>query len=188
METEGVIDFVSFAIDPGETSGWGIALTSVLPFEFGIANTRESRREACERAKHVVSTLHLPLVVIAESWTVGGPRVNHKMLIGLGASYGRWLDHVEEILGVPEQHILRPTPQAWRNELFGGKLVRQHKGDGGLKRLACAYVSPPGAPAVKEHNAAEAGCIACWAHCSFEGLEAAERAARRQDGEFEDDE
>lgn len=189
-EREEIVDFVSFAIDPGEVSGWGIALAPEVPFEFGIATCRESRRNACETAKNVSSKLRLPLVVIAENWTIGGPRISHKFLIGLGANYGKWLDHIEEILGITEDQILRPVPSTWRNGLFGGQLVHAHRGnDGaGLKRLACAYVSPPGAPPVKDHNMAEAACMACWAHCSEEGIEAAEKAAERQNGQFDGDE
>jgi len=181
--------FVSFAVDPGSESGWGIALIPEFVAEFGTASTINERKSACERAKIMAEDLNLPLVATVEEWTIGGPRVNHKMLIGLGKSYGRWLDHIELILGISEDDIVRATPQKWRNGLFGSKLVKKYTGNS-LKALACAYLSPSGSLPVKNHNAAEAGCIACWAHCSEEGVIAGERAWRifkRESTEFEED-
>jgi hypothetical protein len=176
--SEKPIEFAAFAIDPGETAGWALAFNAELPHLLGIASNFARRKEVCREILQIVG--ELPLVVVAEYWTIGGPRANYKMFIGLGQSFGRWLDHIEEILGVPEKEIVRPTPQLWRNGLFGSELVRKHSGKGDdLKRLACAYVSPPGFTPITDHNAAEAGCMACWAHVSEEGIEAAERAVRR---------
>jgi hypothetical protein len=103
------------------------------------------------------------------------------MFMGLGKAYGQWIDHIEELLGVPESEFVRPTQQLWRNGLWGGEMVREHSGGAGLKRLACAFMSPPGGTPVKDHNAAEAGCMAVWTFYSEEGLEAAERALRRRE-------
>lgn len=174
------IEFVSFAIDPGEISGWAIAKNSNEPTMLGTTETIQQRVFACRQAVQLAN--NLPIVVVVEEWTLGGPRANYKMFAGLGKNYGRWLDHIELIIGVQESDILRVTPQKWRNGLFGSAIKRYcSKPDvtSKLKRLACAYVSPPEKPPISSHNAAEAGCIACWAHCSEEGLDAALQAYRR---------
>jgi len=182
-----VPECISFGLDPGAVSGWAIALNPELPYVFGTTNSISERKEACRTVFELSVRLGLPIVVVAEEWTAGGPRANYKMFVGLGKNYGRWLDHIELILRIPEDQILRVTQQKWRNGLFGGKTIakycpRPNVGDK-LKRLACAYVSPWGSEPCKDHNAAEAACIACWAHCSEEGVIAAERAISRFDYE-----
>jgi hypothetical protein len=165
--------FVTFGIDPGDTSGWGVATCPEIPAIVGIATTIEQRVEVCRYVKEF--SKGLPIVVGIEDWTIGGPNANYHMFKSLGESAGRWLEQVEAILGITKKHVVRTTPQQWRNGLFTPGMVRNHSGGEGLKRLACAFVSPPDAEPVKNHNAAEAGCIACWLHCSEEGVVAIER-------------
>jgi hypothetical protein len=174
--------FLAFGLDPGEESGWGIAINPEYPLEFGTASTIATRKEVCLLVVGYSVQLQLPIVVFVEEWTAGGPQATYKMYVGLGKNYGRWLDHIELIIGVSESDIVRVTPQKWRNGLFG-EAIRKYcqKPDVGvkLKKLACAYVSPTPTKLHRNHNAAEAACIACWGHCSEEGMDASERAIRR---------
>lgn len=176
--------FLAFALDPGEVAGWGVATCAELPLELGIAKSMSDRKWVCQHVKSMSEELGLPILVVAEEWTAGGPRAHYKMYTGLGENYGRWLDWIELILETPKDKILRVTPQTWRNGLFTPEVLQQYCSgfdrSWKMKRLACAYVSPSPslAKSRRDHNAAEAACIACWAHCSIEGVEAAERVIR----------
>jgi hypothetical protein len=139
----------------------------------GFAKKPEHRQAACRLSADLVAQLDLPLVVMGEEWP--GSWRSQKTAVGMGKAWGLWLDHIHFILGVKEAHIVRVNPSKWRSELYGKEHYKTAGGkEDGFRTLALAYTG------VKDHNEAEAICIACWTHTSERGLEAAEKAAKRR--------
>lgn len=162
--------FLAFAIDSAERSGFALAREATSCELAGVTTTAAQRRAVCEDVAHRAAASGLPLVVVAESWP--GLWRSWKTAIGAGRNWGKWVDHIELVLGVKEQWIVRVNTRRWRSDLFG---VEAMKGVHGMdaKRLACTYVG------TKDHDQAEAECIALWAHTSLDAHEAVEAALRR---------
>jgi len=165
------VQYITFAIDPGKVSGWAVATGPDSVVMSGVAKTAADRKAVCETVLEFWEKAQLPLVVIAEEWTAGGWK-NYSSLIGVGKAWGTWIDHIHLCLGVPEQHILRFNPRFWRHNIFTSADLKGLDSNG-LKLLACQYTG------VKDHNEAEAICMAMVGHSSDKGVEAAETATRR---------
>ena len=164
--------FISFAIDPGESSGWAIALTPDAANASGVARTPHERVAVCHLVAEYVEDTEYPLVVTAEKWNARGWRNVFYTALGLGRSFGRWLDHIELILGVKEQHFLRFHPNTWKHVIFTADELKGISRED-HKRLVCQYTGVP------EHDRADAMCMAMATHSTEEGLKAAESAVRR---------
>lgn len=98
------------SIDPARSSGWAIWAGRVL-HDSGTALTAQDRADAIERWLLLAATKNLVRAVVAESWSPG--MLSHATMFGCGASYGRWLERIEDS-GYREDHILRYMPAQWR--------------------------------------------------------------------------
>jgi hypothetical protein len=173
-EADDDLEYLTFAIDAGSTSGWAVAdgNTPDDVLESGISKKPEHRRDACAAAKGWQANTGLPLIVVAEDWP--GKWRSWKSALGIGRQWGMWVDHIHFTTGVKEGHILRVNPARWRNDLYGPEMVREAQGhQDGMRKLAVSFAG------VADHNEAEARCIAIWAHQSFAGQASAEAALKR---------
>jgi hypothetical protein len=163
--------FLAFGIDSAERSGFALARDATSCELAGVATTAAQRRAVCEDVAQRAASSGLPLVVVAESWP--GLWRSWKTAIGAGRNWGKWVDHIELVLGVREKHIVRVNTRRWRSDLFGVEVMKETFGMD-AKRLACTYVG------TQDHDQAEAECLALWAHTSSDALEAAAAALRRK--------
>lgn len=119
---------VVLTIDPGERSGWSIWREGVLEAH-GFAQHHFDRQAAVARAFGLASSHGLPLVVVGESWSArrfqaAGGRLSTAALVGLGASWGRWLEQLDREPGqtLGRWHgpaIVRVEPPVWRAVTIG---------------------------------------------------------------------
>ena len=160
-------DPIVFAIDPGKVAGWAIACGPEVEdlLAHGTAKFPGHRVAACAGARKICAGRQL--VVVAEGWP--GTWQSWKTALGIGKAYGTWLDHVEIILGVREDHIVRVNPARWRNDLLGAENLKDTDPEE-KKGLAVAYTG------VEQTDAAEAACMALWAFSSEAGVAAVEAA------------
>jgi hypothetical protein len=170
--------FLALAIDSAARSGFAVARSASVVDVAGAVTTAAQRRAVCEDVVQRRLAADLPLVVVAEDWP--GLWRSWKTAVGAGRNWGRWLDHIELVLGVREDQIVRVNTRRWRSDLFGVELTRMKTPKGlkprppeEMKRLACTYVGE------KDHDQAEAMCLALWAHTSIDAQEAADAAMRR---------
>jgi len=162
-------EFVVLAIDPGAHSGWAVFENDSGPVRSGATDSAVERVAAIQWAQDRAAELGRHLVVVAESWTAGGWK-NYKALIGLGASWGKWL-HPLELAGIPEKNIVRVAPPTWRARLFNKANMKKNE----AKKMAMTYACEP------DPDIAEAVCIGFWAMWSIEVIDKAvqiERQAR----------
>ncbi len=162
-------DPLVFAIDPGKTAGWAIARGPEQEdlLAHGTATLPGHRLAACATVKKLRAQTRRKLVVVAEGWP--GKWQSWKTALGIGKAYGLWLDHVEIILGVREDHIVRVNPARWRNDLLGAENLKDTDPEE-KKGLAVAYTG------VEQTDAAEAACMALWAFSSEAGIAAVQEA------------
>ena len=160
---------VVLAIDPGLDSGWAIAHHEGQVLRSGVARDALARQGVCYVVRDLLDSLLAAgrepmLVVVMERWGAGFRNMN--AILGLGRSVGQWLESLELHLGVREADVIRVTPMTWRNALFESVELKQ-AGKAGLKRLACQYTG------LRDHNEADAGCMAMWGMLAPECLEQA---------------
>lgn len=163
--------FLTFGVDPGSLSGWAIANDPNSVLTSGTAKTVAERFDAVETAEAYAREMGLPLVGVVENWGSGGWRTV-ATAIGLGRSLGRWLELIELILGIRERDLVRPHPKTWQHHFFEHGMIQGKKSEE-MKGIACAFTG------AADHNEAEACCLAMYGQGSVEGIEAAEKAARR---------
>lgn len=131
---------VILGIDPGASSGAGImgADGKVL------ASAQIERRDAKGREMFVKTALLAALagdhdlIIMREKWQAGGKFATPRMMAGLGASWGQWLEQLFRLAPfLPGSRILAVTPSTWRSALIdGGGLTRE-----GWERVVVQYVA-----------------------------------------------
>lgn len=122
---------VLLCIDSAATSGAAIlipeeifpnhpraAVRKGLAYHASVSNAVE-RTNTVHIAKGFARDLGLPLFVVGEEWDAGG-KWTHKTMMGIGASWGRWLEALE-LAGVPDENIFRMSVNEWRKTIFGAK-------------------------------------------------------------------
>ena len=98
------------SIDPARSSGWAVFDGAML-HDSGRALTATDRADVVERWLLLAATRNLVRAVVAEGWSPG--MLSHRTMFGCGASWGRWLERIEDS-GYREDHILRYMPAQWR--------------------------------------------------------------------------
>ena len=167
---------VIVAIDPGRASGWAIYLEG-RPVSWGVVDAADSLRvqnvliEACRLAQ-----IHrLPLVLLGETWNVGGTHSSPATWQGLGAAWGAWKYAAEHLsssrrdqpgsLGpqLVASRILRVSTSTWRAR-FGMMHAPKEAPTGWYKAMALQLVERElGVEVAPEHHdAAEALLIGLW--------------------------
>lgn len=145
---------IVLGIDPGITSGWGLATDHETIVDSGVATTAADRSAVIWRALDLAQEAHRLRVAI--EWpTAGGGGA--RTALGIGKSRGRWLEMLELLAGYPEGRVLRLQPRQWRAATHG---VVTAKGDtraereAHFKRAACTYTG------IVHPDEAEGCCIA----------------------------
>jgi len=159
---------VILGLDQAKTSGWSIWQPGV-GIEASMAGTTRTaleRRNVVERATALARRSKRKLLVVFEDHAeIPASRGwGTAMLLGLGASAGRWREHLE-IAGHSDAWIMKVGANEWRKKLLGSSYASNS-----IKRLAVARAARVLGRSVlpHEHDLAEAVCIAEWA--SLDGL------------------
>lgn len=163
---------VILAIDPGQSSGWAIAVSG-RPTVWGRASTHAERSAACELADVEADRHDMALVVVAEKWTAGG-WASHTTLLGLGAAWGAWRSAIEEA-GIKRSRIVRVYTQTWRARVLRprwGATTEQ------LKHLSASMASAWTGEIIADHDVADALGILRWATLAPQVGEAIPRRKR----------
>lgn len=182
---------VILAIDPGNLSGWAI-VSPRQPMNVRQAvtvwsgQTSTAHKEIVEMARDAsANDVMRPLVVVAETWTIGDRVHDRRMraltLLGLGAAWERWRAALDTA-GISKSRVVRVNTSTWRAKVLGGPMNRTTEE---WKRLAVMHAhqrfpvragdddAPPG------EDEAEALCIAAWGmHAGAVG-EALKKAGKR---------
>lgn len=168
---------VILAVDPGRTSGWAIYAQG-RPVSWGTLDAADALSvqdvllSACRLSDHV----GLPLVLVGETWNVGGANASPSTWQGLGAAWGAWKYAAEHLAksrrGQPDalgpqlvaSRILRASTSTWR-AAFGMMRAPKDAAKGWYKERAVGLVSERLGLVVKpeHHDAAEALLIGLWA-------------------------
>lgn len=168
-------DCVILAIDPGACSGWALFKRGHLIMS-GVAMRADQRSDVMTSAEAFAGDLGTPgcrFVVVREDWTVGGgkgtgargTRWNVATILGMGASWGRWLEQLE-VSGMAARRIVRVTPATWRRVLKGvGPTRSRDEAKATAQLFARAKL---GGLAHIEPDEAEAIAIGFWAISSLE--------------------
>ena len=125
-----VLPCVVLGIDPGATSGWAIMAPGTADVRLlGSGQCRGASRDAVDSAQTWAEMLELPLVAVGERWSSamrmrGGARTSGFTQQGLGASWGRWQQLLEDA-GQPKSKPLRVDLMTWRMGIFGGRFRRK---------------------------------------------------------------
>lgn len=167
---------VILAIDPGKISGWAIYLEG-RPVQWGAAKAGDSERvqQVLLRACELAQIHRLPLVLLGETWNVGGKRGSPAMWQGLGAAWGAWKLAAEHLslsrrlqpgaLGpqLVARRILRVSTSTWRAR-FGMMRVPKGAPKDWHKTMALQVVERELGltVALDGHDAAEALLIGLW--------------------------
>lgn len=160
------------SIDPGQTSGWAVAWNGRVTVA-GSARTASVRAGIVTAAVRDASDAGLPLIVVREDWSVGGIRMTPATMLGLGAQWGRWAEHLD-LHDVPAKNVVRVKPQRWRSALAG--LPRRSRAE--AKASACLVARGLLSRDVEEDEG-EAVVIAHWALHAIEVAEVAAAARAR---------
>jgi len=153
---------VILAIDPGKRCGWSIWIAGRLAThgtatpgeEFGIV----------QAARVFEAEESIPLVVVAEKWTAGGPFAGARTMAGLGAAWGRW-DGALRACQHPMRRVVRVYPQTWRAAVLAPRWGATSEQ---LKHLSATVASSIVGDPILDHNEADAINIGKWATLSSE--------------------
>jgi hypothetical protein len=120
-------DCIILGIDSGKESGWGI-IHKEQYIDSGVALTHVDRSYAYDLAREAAVTRGKPLVIGRETWHPGWKRDERsfKVIIGLGASWGRWEDVLEE-KGFPKSRIFSVTDDEWRSSVLSLRRGRYNR-------------------------------------------------------------
>lgn len=148
---------VILAIDPGKHAGWCIRFGG-KPVTWGSCAPGEELG-ICRAAQVFASEESLPLVVVAEKWTAGGPYSGPRTMAGLGAAWGRW-DGALRSLQHPARRVVRVYPQTWRAAVLSPRWGATSEQ---LKHLSATVASFDTGEIILDHNAADAIGMSRWA-------------------------
>ncbi len=145
---------VMLTFDPGKKTGWSIFLCGVV-HDFGAFSVDDQLAldNVCCQAAVLSETTALPLMVVAERWSKGGPHMTHATTASLGASWGK-CDAAVRRVGVAKSHIVRVLPVMWQSAVFGGRVENTKK----EARVVASYVCGRDCGG----DAADAVCIGLW--------------------------
>ena len=136
---------IVLGIDPGAVSGWAIAVSGEEVTEYGTAKVYEGRLYPVMKAARVAAKQQASIHVAMEWPTAGGWTATTAM--GFGRNQGRWLELIEQELGISQRRVIQVAPQTWRAATHG--VLR---GDD-VKGAACSFAN------VEQPDAAEAACL-----------------------------
>lgn len=111
---------VILGIDPGKNAGAAFFARGKFIAARAVVS-RQGRIDAVNRAAELAAEHELPLLVVAEKWSRGGPFA--WMVPGLSAQWGKWLEVLEEV-GIKPSRIVRVFPQTWYAAVIRGRLNR----------------------------------------------------------------
>lgn len=152
-------DCVILAIDPGARSGWSISARGKYR-DSGVAIRHEQRFDACNQAVRLAAAESLPLVVVAEKWTHGGPYGGPRTMCGLGKSWGLWCAALE-MAWIPKSRVLRVYTQTWRHRVFPGQSVATKRAE--WDALIRTRAEIDSGKTIESDDEADAICIDIWA-------------------------
>jgi hypothetical protein len=147
---------VILAIDPAKLSGWCLMVCRDYALS-GIGNTHEARTSVVRLAKTSAEANGLPLVVVAETWSRGGPFGGARSMAGLGAGWGRWDEAILAEIG-KGYPLVRVLPQVWRAATFGAGGTSE-----ALKLRSKTFATTIAGRVVDSDDEADAIGIAVWA-------------------------
>lgn len=187
---------VVVGLDQAARTGWGIAPEHGRVLRHGVATTHAQRRAVLELALHFAAGErravfvclekhdHMPVTRLTrfdQRTQRAGPRQaaperSNETLIGMGKSYGRWLE-LCDLLGVPKGNVFEVRPTSWRSIVHGTTRGTTEQ----IKRAAMDWASRAVGEPIDDPDEAEGTCITVWA--SIHGLAAldGERARARMD-------
>jgi hypothetical protein len=155
-------------VDPGETSGFGVAQPSKhKPLSYVLScRTHDERVAALRDAYLNAQSLELPLVIVGEMWSPHG-KWGTKQVAGTNAEWGKWEVAIEVAgsfsVGTHKSKwpkVTRVLPDDWREPVLGARglptVIAKAMSIARVEHEKAEFTSP------MDHNAAEAGCIALW--------------------------
>lgn len=169
--------FYLLAIDPAKHLS-GSALLKVQPTgnaeveAFLAVSTQQQRRFVVQQAVERAEAAKLPLVVVAETWDKPRGRDQkwtYKTILGIGEGWGLWAAELEHS---KVRHVVRVTPNVWRDSVFG---KHRPKDTEGLKAFALLYVQGRIRLHITDDNVCEAICIGFWGALAEPVLQMAEK-------------
>lgn len=158
------LEAVILAVDPGRRSGVAVTAGDDLVLVDASLSTRETRRFACDTAEDEAFARQWPCIAVVETWTQHG-KWSFRSALSLGEQAGRWLAEIE---GRSFVAVVRVEPNEWRRALFGGGPNRKTEEwkDLAKQRVLGRFGER------RDHDAAEAICMAEWASRSRRVAEA----------------
>lgn len=147
---------VILAIDPGAASGWALYERGELA-EYGLVRKAPERTSVVLHAGIAADVASLPLVIVRESATHFQA---FKQAIGMGASWGRWLEALE-LAALERRPVLDVQAPVWRRAIFGEQYEQGRSRDE-WKALAIDRANGIAGDAVND-DTAEAILIGEWA-------------------------
>lgn len=163
---------VILALDPAKSKSGAALMLDERTFVLGGLARKQSVREYFVReASSLAAALGRPLVCVAEEWdpprhkrkrTADGEervefdqRWTFKTIMGMGAGWGLWEAELERYR---VKHIVRVTPNTWRDALFGKRRAKDTKS---AKRQAVLHALALFGEEMPD-DVAEAVCIGLW--------------------------
>lgn len=161
--------FVLLALDPAKhVSGAALFVvegsgTKTTPLAYERVTKQSQRHLLVEMATKYAERWACPLVVVAEEWDPPrhkrsgfDQKWTYKTVLGVGEGWGRWTAELENF---DVRHVVRVTPNTWRDAVFG---KTRPKNSEDLKALAAMYVAGRLKVSVPDDNVCEAICIGFW--------------------------
>jgi hypothetical protein len=170
---------VLLAVDPAKLSGWALFRDGLL-LGHGLASSARERELVAQWAFAEARSGGLPLIVVAETWNArsfkpaasarpgvrAATRLSTATLIGMGASWGRWLEQLEREGELRLDRwvgpkVVRVEPTTWRAVTIGNAGNAASMKLRALQRAQCACVDRGLLPPA-DTNVADAIVIGQW--------------------------
>lgn len=156
---------ITLAIDPGKVSGAAIFIRRECVGAWACKDPYDRRAAISEWFKHISAhaqdDILMHPMVVAERWSQGprkrDPRATAQMMIGLGASWGRWQEQLE-IAGVKNSQIMRVYPQKWKAKIVSPNAKKEE-----ISMAVRAMIHGVHVPINDGYDASDACGIGIWA-------------------------
>lgn len=128
------------AVDPGAAMGAAILGPDGEPIEHHQLAVKDAHKRTLivTRVVHLALSDNTDIVVVREKWQAGGRRANPKMMAGLGAAWGLWVEQLKLYAPwLPSSRFHQVYPSMWRKHVLGAGA----KDSAGWHTLAQNYVA-----------------------------------------------